>query len=270
MKGQQAPALGRQSARLVPCHVASKIMKFRKGGTISFAKRDCECAQICPRTNQKICFDALDPVAFPWGRGAAGKPIHPLRTIAADTNVLPMGTVIYLPELDGAHAQMSVYLIGPWGWLLQAGYIALAVGITLLAANLYRVPPATHRSAAPLLLFAIGAASLAVTALAPMRFPEEDLRLVHLVHGTSAQAAFLCTTAAMVLQALRLRHAPEWRQLVPMLLAGALACSAGVWVLALADDLPRGLSQKLLVAGIVAWLATTALQSTRLNRGRSC
>lgn len=162
------------------------------------------------------------------------------------------------PELDGVHAQMSVYLIGPWGWLLQAGYIALAVGITLLAADLYRLPPANHRSAAPLLLFAIGATSLVVTALAPMRFPEEDLRLVHLVHGTSAQAAFLCTTAAMVLQALRLRHAPEWRRLVPMLLAGALACFAGVWVLALAGDLPRGLSQKLLVAGIVGWLTVVA------------
>jgi 3D (Asp-Asp-Asp) domain-containing protein len=72
-----------------------------RGGTVSFAKRDCACAEICPRTGQRICFEALDRTSFPWGRGAAGRPIQPLRTVAADTNVLPMGTVIYIPELDG-------------------------------------------------------------------------------------------------------------------------------------------------------------------------
>jgi 3D (Asp-Asp-Asp) domain-containing protein len=56
---------------------------------------------VCPRTGQKICYEALDPAQFPFGRGAAGKPITPLRSVAADTSVLPMGTVIYIPELDG-------------------------------------------------------------------------------------------------------------------------------------------------------------------------
>jgi 3D (Asp-Asp-Asp) domain-containing protein len=73
-----------------------------KGGTVSFAKRDCACAEVCPRTGQRICFDALDPQRFPFGRGATGNPITPFRTIAADTSVLPMGTVVYIPELDGA------------------------------------------------------------------------------------------------------------------------------------------------------------------------
>lgn len=72
-----------------------------RGGTVSFAKRDCACAEVCPRTNQRICFDALDKTAFPWGRGAAGTAITPLRSVAADTQVLPMGTIFYVPELDG-------------------------------------------------------------------------------------------------------------------------------------------------------------------------
>lgn len=75
---------------------------LKAGGTVSFSKRDCACAEVCPRTGQKICFDALDKSTFPWGRGAAGTPITPMRTIAADTAVLPMGTVVYIPELDGA------------------------------------------------------------------------------------------------------------------------------------------------------------------------
>jgi 3D (Asp-Asp-Asp) domain-containing protein len=80
---------------------------LKRGGTVSFAKRDCACAEICPRTNQKICFDALDPATFPWGRGAAGTAIIPLRTVAADTSVLPMGTILYIPELDGVQRSES-------------------------------------------------------------------------------------------------------------------------------------------------------------------
>ncbi|APR85742.1 Hypothetical protein A7982_11091 [Minicystis rosea] len=71
------------------------------GETVSFAKRDCACASICPRTGQKICFERLDPKTFPHGRGAAGKPIRPLRSVAVDPSVIPLGTAIYIPEIVG-------------------------------------------------------------------------------------------------------------------------------------------------------------------------
>lgn len=71
------------------------------GRPVSFAKRDCACAEICPRTSQRICFDALDARSFPWGRGALGKPITPLLTIAVDDTVIPMKTPVYIPEYDG-------------------------------------------------------------------------------------------------------------------------------------------------------------------------
>lgn len=74
---------------------------LRSGSTVSFAKRNCGCAEVCPRTDQKICFDSLDPQAYPWGRGATGKAITPLLTVAVDSNVIPLGTAIYVPELDG-------------------------------------------------------------------------------------------------------------------------------------------------------------------------
>ncbi|GMV14311.1 MAG: hypothetical protein HS104_19275 [Polyangiaceae bacterium] len=71
------------------------------GQTVSFAKRDCACAAVCSKTNQKICFDALDPKQFPYGRGATGGPITPLYTVAVDSDVIPLGTTIYIPELEG-------------------------------------------------------------------------------------------------------------------------------------------------------------------------
>lgn len=69
--------------------------------TVSFAKRDCACAEVCPKTGQKICFEALDPNKFPYGRGAAGTPITPLYSVAVDSNVIPLGATVYIPELEG-------------------------------------------------------------------------------------------------------------------------------------------------------------------------
>lgn len=74
---------------------------LRTGGTVSFAKRDCSCAAECPRTGQRICFDLLDKAQFPWGRGAMGKAITPLLTVAVDSSVVPLGTSLYIPEYDG-------------------------------------------------------------------------------------------------------------------------------------------------------------------------
>ena len=80
---------------------------LRSGRTVSFAKRDCECADTCPRTGQKICFDALDTQKYPWGRGALGTGITPLLTVAVDDTVIPMGTGIYIPEFDGLPTDAS-------------------------------------------------------------------------------------------------------------------------------------------------------------------
>jgi 3D (Asp-Asp-Asp) domain-containing protein len=80
---------------------------LKTGGTVSFAKRDCACAAECPRTGQHICFDLLDKQKFPWGRGATGKGITPLVTVAVDSTIIPLGTPLYIPDYDGVARDAS-------------------------------------------------------------------------------------------------------------------------------------------------------------------
>jgi len=136
-----------------------------------------------------------------------------------------------------------------------------------LAWGLYRNAPAQARSTAPLLVFILAGAALATTAYAWMDMPGGERTLEGLVHGLSAQAAFLLATTGLVLQAIRLRHDPAWRTQARWLLPWALACFAAVWVLALWRDLPRGLTQKCVIMIIIGWLVTaTAILHARAKR----
>lgn len=170
------------------------------------------------------------------------------------------------PELDPVHTQMSVYLIGPWGPLLQAAYVALSVAMAGLAWAAWRGAPPASRSAAPLLMLVLGGLCLSITAYAWMDLPGVEASLEGLLHGVTAQGAFLFTTSGLVLQALRLRHDARWRRQARWLLPWALACFGAIWVLALWRELPRGLAQKAVIASIVGWLAAMALHMRRLAR----
>ena len=75
--------------------------RLEDGATVSFAKRDCACASLCPRTGQKICYERLDPKRFPSGRGATGQAITPFFTVAVDSTVIPLGTRVFVPEFVG-------------------------------------------------------------------------------------------------------------------------------------------------------------------------
>lgn len=108
VSAEQVPVMDRncQPIRKVPRDFFEALCvqgsgTLQSGRTVSFAKRNCSCATTCSRTNQKICFDELDEAQFPWGRGATGKSITPLSSIAVDSEVVPLGTSVYIQEYDG-------------------------------------------------------------------------------------------------------------------------------------------------------------------------
>lgn len=161
-------------------------------------------------------------------------------------------------DLDWVSAQMSFYLLGPGGRWLQAAYCMMGLAIVLLALGLYRAMPAPARSAAPVLLFVLAGAGLAATAFAAMDLPDAEPTLVGWLHGVTAYTAFLCVTAAMLLQSWRFRGARRWRRRTAPAMVLAATAFAGVWMLALWPALPRGLAQKAVIAAIGGWLVLAA------------
>lgn len=171
------------------------------------------------------------------------------------------------PDLDWQRTPLSFYLVGPHGPLLQAAYLLLASGLIGLGVSAYRSGAVQARSAAPLLLFVVAGVALAVTALAQTPFPGRPLTLQGLVHGLAAQTAFLCVTVAMLLQAWRWRADPGFRHRFAPAFWLAVLCFLALWTHVLVRDLPRGASQKAVIALIGLWLVLAAGWVGRDRRG---
>lgn len=48
-----------------------------------------------------VCFKQVDPHEHPVGMGGQGRPLEPLRSVAIDPRLIPIGTPLYIPELRG-------------------------------------------------------------------------------------------------------------------------------------------------------------------------
>ncbi|WP_225578373.1 DUF998 domain-containing protein [Rhodanobacter sp. 7MK24] len=167
------------------------------------------------------------------------------------------------PDLDWMRVPNSFYLIGPWGGMVRAGYYAMALALALLGVGAYSELAPAARSAAPLLLFVMGGAALALTAIETTDTWNHPPTLHGYVHGVAAQTAFLCTATAMLLQSWRLRGDARWRRWFRPAFPYAALCFVLLWVQAFWRALPRGLSQKALILLMLGWLLGAAWQLLR-------
>ncbi|WP_206860660.1 DUF998 domain-containing protein [Lysobacter changpingensis] len=162
-------------------------------------------------------------------------------------------------DLDFVRATLSFYLLGPSGLWLQLAYLGLALSLGLIGAGYYGAATRAGRSRAALCLFLVGAIGVAVTAWAETdRGGAAALTMAAKIHAISAPLAFLGTTVGMLVQSWALRRDPRWRRHFALAFGLAVFCFVALWLHALWRDLPRGLSQKAVIAAIVAWLVLAA------------
>jgi 3D (Asp-Asp-Asp) domain-containing protein len=70
----------------------------------------CRCARRCYSVNSD---DQR------WGTGVANRPLAPFRSVAVDRTRIPIGTWLYLPELDGVRMPG----LRPWGGFVHDGCV---------------------------------------------------------------------------------------------------------------------------------------------------
>lgn len=169
-------------------------------------------------------------------------------------------------DLSWVHAQLSLYLHGPYGLLLRTAYCTLAAAMALQMLALQRVLVPSARSATVAVLFCCAALGLAGVAIGDSWLPQLAPVLAPFVHLMSANTAFLCVIAAVLLQAWYFRRDPAWRSLhAPAFALALLAFCVLLWNIGFRSA-PRGLSQKLAIVLIVAWLLLVAWCQARFPR----
>lgn len=161
-------------------------------------------------------------------------------------------------DLDWVRVPLSFYLIGPGMAAVRGAYVLLGLGLAAFGLAWHRALAAPARSAAPALLFVVAGLGLGVTAFAATNTWAHPATLHGWVHDVAAQTTFLCVTVGMLLLGWRLRLDPRWRALHGPAFGAAVVLFAAMWLQALWRSLPRGLSQKLLILALLAWLAAMA------------
>lgn len=169
-------------------------------------------------------------------------------------------------DLDWLRATLSLYLHGPYGLWLRSAYCLLALAIMLLGWALYWQMDGAARRGLPPVLFGFAGLGLAGVAIGDSWLPAHAPALAPLVHGLSAQMAFLCVTVAMLLQAWCFGRDHRWRWLHRPAWWWAWLTFAGLWLHVLWRAGPRGLGQKLVIALVVGWLLMVALALWRGGR----
>jgi len=147
-------------------------------------------------------------------------------------------------------------------------YFALGAAILAIAAGTYGALEPPARSALPLLLFALGAVSVCIVALAHTDTSSAELTPTGFVHNFAALAAFLCVSVAMLFQSWHFRLDLRWRPHFARAFLLAAVNFASLVVYAM-DVLPRGATQKFVILLIVLWLMLAARWLTRLRPARS-
>jgi len=173
-------------------------------------------------------------------------------------------------DLDWYRNPLSAYLSGPYAAWLKAAYVLLSCAMVLLGLAYHCAVATAARSRVPALLFALAGLALIVTAFAKTPLRGHGSRLEGYVHQVAAAITFLSVTSAMLIQSWRLRRDAAWRRHFVAAFSLAVACFVGMWTYFLWRDAPRGLSQKLLIAGILTWLELAAwwLRAHAMQRGQ--
>lgn len=165
------------------------------------------------------------------------------------------------PDYTVVDHMISDYAVGRWGWIMTTAFTSLSLGCLALAIGLFREGPKSLLGRIGGALLVVAFAGLIVTALFPTDLESAPSTTIGNIHTIS----FLVNVVSIVLSTLCLAlsygGSPAWRRRrVPALIfAGLLIVAFVAQFMTLHRGAPYGITNRLFVAVLMAWLISNSL-----------
>lgn len=170
------------------------------------------------------------------------------------------------PDYEVRSHMISDYAVGEYGGVMVAIFVAWSVGIALLLSALLLVGPSSFARKLGAVLLGVTSVGLIVSAAYQTDLPGLADTFEGNVHGLSFLVNVLCMLVAIPLLSIGFGKEPDLRSYRPLALSLALlvVLSFVLQFFTLRKGMPYGLTNRLFVFMLLAWLICTANRLRKL------
>lgn len=165
------------------------------------------------------------------------------------------------PDYTIVDHMISDYAVGQFGWIMMTAFVSLAIGCLVLAIGLFRDGPTSWLARIGAALLVVAFAGLIVTALYPTDLETAPSTRTGDIHAISFLVNIVSILLSTICLALSYAGSPEWRRhrTVALAFAGLLIVAFVAQYLTLHKGAPYGITNRLFVAVLMAWLIWNSL-----------
>ncbi|WP_242126473.1 DUF998 domain-containing protein [Sphingobium sp. Sx8-8] len=165
------------------------------------------------------------------------------------------------PDYTIVDHMISDYAVGRFGWIMTSAFVSLATGCLALAIGLFRDGPASWPGRIGAALLVVAFAGLIVTALYPTDLETAPSTRTGDIHAISFLVNIVSVLLSTLCLALSYALEPRWRahRSAALALAGLLLAAFVAQYLTLHRGAPYGITNRLFVAVLIAWLLSNGL-----------
>jgi len=175
------------------------------------------------------------------------------------------------PDYTIVDHMISDYAVGRSGWIMTTAFLSLSLGCLALAIGLFRDGPKSPLGRIGAALLLVACAGLIVTALFPTDLETAPSTRTGDIHGISFRVNVVGIFVSTLCLAVSYGGDPAWRRrrTPALVFAGLLVVAFVAQFLTLRRGAPYGITNRLFVAVLMAWLISNSLWLASATRSRA-
>jgi len=165
------------------------------------------------------------------------------------------------PDYTIIDHMISDYAVGRFGWIMTTAFLSLSMGCLALAVGLFLDGPTSWLGRIGAALLVVAFAGLIVTALFPTDLETVPSTPTGDIHTLSFQVNVVSVFLSTICLGLSYGGSPRWRRhrTPALVFAGLLVVAFVAQFLTLHRGAPYGITNRLFVAVLMAWLISNSL-----------